>query len=63
MSVDIHGQASIGVAQDALGRLRVNLPDVRRLRGDGASIRQIAQKLGIGYGTVRLRLRQTEEGR
>lgn len=48
-----------------LGRPRrvVNHDDVRRLRADGASIRQIAQKLGIGYGTVRLRLRQPEEGR
>ena len=25
MSVDIHGQSSVGVAQDTLGRLRVNL--------------------------------------
>ena len=48
-----------------LGRPRrgVNHDDVRRLRADGASIRQIAQKLGIGYGTVRLRLRQPEEGK
>lgn len=48
-----------------LGRPRrvVNHDDVRRLRADGASIRQIAQKLGVGYGTVRLRLRQPEEGR
>jgi len=42
-----------------LGRPRrvVNHDDVRRLRAGGASIRQIAQKLGVGYGTVRLRLR------
>ena len=42
-----------------LGRPRrvVNHDEVRRLRADGASIRQIAQKLGVGYGTVRLRLR------
>ena len=48
-----------------LGRPRrvVNHDEVRRLRANGASIRQIAQKLGIGYGTVRLRLRQPEEGR
>src|SRR5579864_3019010 len=48
-----------------LGRPRrgVNHDEVRRLRADGASIRRIAQKLGIGYGTVRLRLRQPEEGR
>ena len=44
-----------------LGRPRrvVNRDEVRRLRADGASIRQIAQKLGVGYGTVRLRLRNT----
>src|ERR1700752_1203468 len=48
-----------------LGRPRrvVNHDDVRRLRADGASIRQIARKLGVGYGTVRLRLRQPEEAR
>lgn len=48
-----------------LGRPRrvVNHDEVRRLRADGASIRQIAKKLGVGYGTVRLRLRQPEEGR
>ncbi|HEV2399374.1 MAG TPA: recombinase family protein [Candidatus Sulfotelmatobacter sp.] len=41
-----------------LGRPRraVNHDEVRRLRADGASIRQIAAKLGVGYGTVRLRL-------
>lgn len=38
-----------------LGRPRrvVNRDEVRRLRADGASIRQIAQKLGVGHGTVR----------
>jgi DNA invertase Pin-like site-specific DNA recombinase len=42
-----------------LGRPRriVNHDEVRRLQADGASIRQIAAKLGVGYGTVRLRLR------
>ena len=47
-----------------LGRPRrvVNHDEVRRLGTDGASIRQIAQKLGVGYGTVRLRLRQPEGG-
>ena len=42
-----------------LGRPRriVNHDEVRRLRAEGASIRQIAAKLGVGYGTVRLRLR------
>jgi DNA invertase Pin-like site-specific DNA recombinase len=48
-----------------LGRPRrvVSHDEVRRLRAGGASLRQIAQKLGVGYGTVRLRLRQPEEGR
>jgi DNA invertase Pin-like site-specific DNA recombinase len=42
-----------------LGRPRriVNGDEVRLLRSNGASLRQIAEKLGIGYGTVRLRLR------
>jgi len=41
-----------------LGRPRrvVNHDQVRRLRSDGASLRQIAAKLGVGYGTVRLSL-------
>lgn len=41
-----------------LGRLRriVNRDDISRLRIEGASLRQIAEKLGVGYGTVRLRL-------
>src|ERR1700752_1685880 len=48
-----------------LGRPRrvVNHDEVRRLRSEGASLRQIARKLGVGYGTVRLRLRQPEEAR
>ncbi|SRR6266566_4045757 len=42
-----------------LGRPRriVNGDEMRLLRSNGASLRQIAEKLGIGYGTVRLRLR------
>jgi DNA invertase Pin-like site-specific DNA recombinase len=42
-----------------LGRPRrvVNHDQVMRLRSEGASLRQIAAKLGVGYGTVRLRLR------
>lgn len=42
-----------------LGRPRriVNTDEVRMLRSNGASLRQIAEKLGVGYGTVRLRLR------
>jgi DNA invertase Pin-like site-specific DNA recombinase len=41
-----------------LGRPRrtVNNEELRRLRAEGASLRQIAGKLGIGYGTVRVRL-------
>src|SRR6202051_1329082 len=41
-----------------LGRPRriVSRDEIRRLRSDGASLCQIAEKLGIGYGTVRLRL-------
>lgn len=43
-----------------LGRPRrvVNHNEVMRLRSEGASLRQIAAKLGIGYGTVRLHLRR-----
>jgi DNA invertase Pin-like site-specific DNA recombinase len=48
-----------------LGRPRrtVNREDLIRLRADGASLRQISEKLGIGYGTVRLRLRNAQEKR
>lgn len=44
-----------------LGRPRrvVNHDEVKRLRSEGASLRQIAEKLGVGYGTVRLRLRNS----
>jgi len=41
-------------------RRMVNHEEVRRLRSEGASLRQIAAKLGVGYGTVRLRLRNAE---
>jgi len=46
-----------------LGRPRriVNHDEVRRLRSEGASLRQIAAKLGVGYGTVRLILSQFGE--
>jgi DNA-binding NarL/FixJ family response regulator len=37
------------------GRI-VNREELIRLRADGASLRQIAEKLGVGYRTVRLRL-------
>src|SRR5579862_5045960 len=41
-----------------LGRPRriVNDDEVRRLRAEGSSVREIAAKLGVGYGTIRLRL-------
>src|ERR1035441_5616220 len=38
----------------------VDRDDLVRLKAAGASLRQIAKKLGIGYGTVRLRLRSAE---
>lgn len=43
-----------------LGRPRriVNSDEILRLQAAGHSLRQIAQTLGVGYGTVRLRLRQ-----
>ena len=43
-----------------LGRPRriVNKDEIVRLKAQGASLRQIAETLGIGYGTVRTRLRQ-----
>ncbi len=39
----------------------VNQDELRRLRLAGASLRQIAATLGVGYGTVRLRLAQKSE--
>jgi DNA invertase Pin-like site-specific DNA recombinase len=43
-----------------LGRPRriVNADELLRLKNEGASLRQMATALGIGYGTVRARLRQ-----
>jgi len=43
-----------------LGRPRriVNADELLRLKAEGASLRQIAEALGIGYGTVRMRLQQ-----
>src|SRR5216684_5243033 len=43
-----------------LGRPRriVNRDELLRLKTEGASLRQIAEALGIGYGTVRTRLQQ-----
>src|SRR6201984_2548961 len=35
----------------------VNHDELKRMRSEGASLREIAAKLGLGYGTVRLRLR------
>jgi DNA invertase Pin-like site-specific DNA recombinase len=34
----------------------VDLDDISRLKADGHSLRNIAEKLGVGYGTVRMRL-------
>jgi DNA invertase Pin-like site-specific DNA recombinase len=46
-----------------LGRPRriVSHDEVRRLRSGGASLRQIAEKLGVGYGTVRVSLASSGE--
>jgi DNA invertase Pin-like site-specific DNA recombinase len=43
-----------------LGRPRriVNQEEIVRLKAEGASLRKIAEKLGIGYGTLRTRLKQ-----
>src|ERR1022692_3474618 len=38
----------------------VDREELVRLQAEGASLRQIAKKLGVGYGTVRLRLRSAE---
>jgi len=45
-----------------LGRPRriVDRDEIVRLKAEGASLRGIAKKLQIGYGTVRLRLRSAE---
>jgi DNA invertase Pin-like site-specific DNA recombinase len=45
-----------------LGRPRriVDRDELVRLQAEGASLRQIAKKLEIGYGTVRVRLRSAE---
>ena len=45
-----------------LGRPRriVDRDDIVRLQAEGISLRGIAKKLGVGYGTVRLRLRRAE---
>jgi DNA invertase Pin-like site-specific DNA recombinase len=39
----------------------VSQDELRRLRSEGASLREIAEKLGVGYGTVRLRLAALSE--
>jgi DNA invertase Pin-like site-specific DNA recombinase len=45
-----------------LGRPRriVDRDEIVRLKEEGASLREIAKKLQLGYGTVRLRLRSAE---
>ena len=49
-----------GPVANKLGRPRriVNADELLRLKTEGASLRQIAEALGIGYGTVRTRLQQ-----
>jgi hypothetical protein len=44
-----------------LGRPRRVVDEVRRLRSEGASLRQIAEKLGLGCSTVRLSLAHSGE--
>ena len=39
----------------------VSQDDLKQLRSEGASLREISAKLGVGYGTVRLRLAQAGE--
>jgi transposase len=34
----------------------VDLTSIARMKADGHSLRNIAEKLGVGYGTVRMRL-------
>ena len=36
----------------------VDRDEIFRLRSEGASVREIAAKLGVGYGTVRKRIAQ-----
>jgi DNA invertase Pin-like site-specific DNA recombinase len=45
-----------------LGRPRriVDRDDIVRLQAEGVSLREIAKKLGVGYGTVRQRLRSAD---
>ena len=38
----------------------VDLTTIGRMKAEGQSLRHIAEKLGVGYGTVRLRLAATE---
>jgi len=45
-----------------LGRPRriVDLDGIARMRAKGDSLRSIAEKVGVGYGTVRVRLASAE---
>jgi DNA-binding NarL/FixJ family response regulator len=54
-----HGLHNARAHGTQLGRPRriVNRDELVRLRGEGTRIQRIAEKLGVGYGTVRLRLR------
>ena len=47
-----------------LGRPRriVNREELKRLRASGTSIESIAEKLGVGYGTVRFHLGNAKDG-
>jgi DNA-binding NarL/FixJ family response regulator len=38
----------------------IDRDELLRLKAEGVSLRQISKKLGIGYGTVRLRVRNME---
>lgn len=54
------GVRNARAAGKQLGRPRriVSQDEIIRLKAEGLSLRQIAQTLGIGFGTVRARLRQ-----
>lgn len=54
-------QNSRGGKQFGRPRRIVSQDELKRLRSEGASLREISAKLGIDYGTVRLRLAQSGE--
>ncbi len=57
-ATDRAGIRTVRACGKHLGRPRriVNHEELGRLRDSGVSIEAIARKLGVGYGTVRLRL-------